>query len=219
MRAVQRESSSTRKNNFPKPGNHKCRAIALSRHKQNKYGKLVEFQAYSSVSLPNWNVCRLNEALNVLKNSGFQISKTDLIIGCIKAYLPKCNLKMPSNELASPIQVLRTRKQNQRNTYTYSKISTYCSTHEWDALHLKSFYLKVSFSQMVDIALRLYLRGVVAQLLEAKKPIGQFRRILSIGKYQKDVLTDNPRTLCVQYFLTHTSQYPRKRLHIRRNYP
>ncbi|RME91207.1 MAG: hypothetical protein D6767_05545, partial [Candidatus Hydrogenedentota bacterium] len=89
---------------------------------------------------------------NKLRNAGITVNETDLILACIFRLLPK----LKADE--------RTHEQNHQyndKRYSYKTIYTYCKQELWNYIQTKSRNLKISASQLADIALRMYLEALV----------------------------------------------------------
>lgn len=153
-------------------------------------------KAQSSVCLPNWNAARVNMAHKILKRKNISLSKTQILLACAKAYLPKLRINDRKDVR------LRTRQKNE-NRYSYKKISTYCSFNTWDHLFQECLHNKISISHVLDIAVRLYLRVVLQQLLIAgsKQAAKRSTELLNLGKYQKIILNEEPKELKLLYFI------------------
>lgn len=170
---------------------------AMEKHRMQRFEKTSAEIAESSVTLPNWNAARVRAAQSLLKNKHISVSKTEILLFCVRAYLPKLRL------VNNPDLVKRTRRKNE-SRYGYRKISTYCKFNVWDHLFQKCLHNKISISQVFDIAVRLYLRGVLQQLLMAKKDkvAEKIKKFINLGKYQKFLLQDNPKELKLLYFIS-----------------
>lgn len=175
-------------------GNMRIRAMGKHFEQKFETGKVTV--AASSVSLPNWNASRLKAAQKVLSSKGINVSKTHILIACIRAYLPKLYIPYKNEPKRC------TRRKNE-SRYAYEKISTYCDFLTWDHLFQKCLHNKISISHVMDIAVRLYLRGVLWKLMFGKKlkiP-NKFKEIFRLGKYQKIILKDDPKQLKLLYLM------------------
>lgn len=254
-----------------------------SANKQYKKERSQSVMVASSLSLPNWNAARLDTAKKILAGRKVYLSRTEIILGCMKAYFPKLRVYnqagLPSGlppdqpkmraskanlyddidihqdkdknirfaefrnpnqkaqgfnhessqhnkeefefdkptKVFNPVkfispnqstnqaidfeaQLRRTRRQNDRGKYNYKKVSTYCDFEDWDRLQQRCAHARISLSHAVDIALRLYLRGFVEQMLLAGDEMDRkINALLDFGKYQKTVLFDRPQRLEIVY--------------------
>lgn len=199
------------------------KASAMKKHRGQRFGR--EQMAASSVSLPNWNAARLNMAKKILAGRNVHLSRTEIIMGCMKAYLPKLRLESGSRsirdnhthrskEYLGPLgdgNLRRTRLQNERGTYKYKKISIYCDFDDWDRLQQRCYHARISLSHAADIALRLYLRAFVEQLLLSGVQKDRMKnKLLNFGKYQRKVMHKKVHQLEIRYFFDSGPKNPYK---------
>lgn len=167
------------------------KAKAMQKHfKQRFENTAKESIAASSITLPNWNAARVNAARKMLVKRNINISKTQILLACVKAYLPK--LRVPNKN--EPRH--RTRRKND-GKYSYTKISTYCDFNVWDHLFQKCLHNKISISHVLDISVRLYLRSVLQSFFSKKVA----PKLFHIGKYQKIIIIDKPTELKLLYIV------------------
>lgn len=190
--------------------------------------------AQSSVTIPNWNATRLNRAQEILANHRVHLSRTEIIVGCMKAYIPKLRLSTYNctdytgcdvnsgkfkqsqwNKFVGPFgdgNIRRLRKQNDRKKYKFKKISIYCEYDVWDVLQQRCYHARLSLSHAVDIALRLYLRAFVEQmLLSGIQMDRKIKSLLDLGKYQKMVIHKKAHRLEIRYIFDSKEKTGKKR--------
>lgn len=212
---------SLKNSNFKKtihelPAANICHIKNMKKVAIEKHGRLrlqEKKMAYSSVTLPGWNVARLEKARKILAAHSMKLSHTEIILGCMKAYMPKLRLNGihsvfpkgqsqqkwigPKNDEIPK----RTRMQNESKRNAYKKVSTYCDIDDWDVLQQTCYNARICMSHAADIALRLYLRAFVAQmLLSGSQSISMKKKLLNLGKYQKSIYYNTVNMLEIRYF-------------------
>lgn len=135
---------------------HHLTSVAKNKFKLYHKSLVRTSGSSSSVSLPVWNIARLNNTLNRLSDAGYSMSRTDLMIAVLKLYL----VKLRKHEQL----IDRNRKKNTDNV-KYVKVSTYCHNYQWERLQAQTAATRICLSHALDIAIRIYLKAVEGRLL------------------------------------------------------
>ena len=116
----------------------------------------------SSISLPLFSLARLRHATRLMEAArsanhlGGPYSEQEVLAACLVMLLTRLRRSRSSSVFP------RNRLYNDKK-YSYGKVSTWLDADLWRALQQRALELRTSLSHLADIALRLYLRRVVAR--------------------------------------------------------